>query len=192
MKKPRRKRPGLPPPTARLRVAMNDLDVGFTSRGILVTSLHMLGGEEIARELDLALAMLAKKHGCEVRDLRLDHDPMLRVRGYRPRAGQPVASWYTPHAHDAKFLKWRPQPPQFDGSHHVKTYVRGERGQLSDTALAKRERRRERNPTKWTSLRSLKKPKKSRPKRKGVSRPIRSRGFPPAGSRTGRRSWLRV
>lgn len=179
MKRERRKRPGLPPVQIQITVAVRQLGPGANTAYFCQSPAELL---------DLLLADLASKIGCEVIDLQLDHDPMLRVREYRPRKGKPVASWYAPHAHDPDRLVWRSRRPQDAGSHLVKTYVRGERGQLSDTALAKRERRREKNPDKWTALRSMKKPKPRIKSRFGFptnrsARKIQSRGFPPKGSR---------
>jgi len=117
---------------------------------------------------------------------------MLRTRGYDP-AVKRVADRYAPHAHDPDCLRYRPQPPEFAGSHHVKTNVRGEHGQYSDVVLAKRERRRERRELLETVAgpavdafavvagprRSFTFPvNKSTPKRKWPSRPFPAgRGF---------------
>lgn len=76
---------------------------------------------------------------CEVSDLRLDHDPAL---GARVKRGEGRNTAYTPDANDPDFLRYRPHGPQFDGSHDVKTRIRGDHGQYSDIVLIKRERRR--------------------------------------------------
>lgn len=104
------------------------------------------------------LGELASLLGCEVGDLRLDHDPAL---GLRDRAGDGRATVYRPDANDPEFLAYRPHGAQFAGSHDVKTRIRGDRGQFSDVTLIKRERRRQKkadaaknlkkNPSKWRS-----------------------------------------
>ena len=163
-KRERRKRPGLPPPRVQMLVAWRQLGPPF--------SKFVGWAGPLGQHLTAAKAMLADKIGCAVDDLQLDHDPMLRVRKYKPRPGKPVASWYTPHAHDPDHLKWRSKRPQDPDSHKVKTYVRGDNGQHSDTALANRERARERNPDKWKGLRGPKKTKTRRPTTKFPKRPF--------------------
>lgn len=105
--------------------------------------------------LKLLLPELADKLGCEVSDLRLDHDPAL---GTRPKRGEGKRTVYEPAANDPEHLKYRPHGAQFDDSHDIKTRVRGPHGQFSDIALIKRERRRERKAA------DAKDPKKKRPK----------------------------
>lgn len=151
-KRERRKRPGLPPLAVQIAVVARQLGPNHEKAYACATRQHLL---------NLMLADLAVKIGCAVDDLQLDHDRMLRVREYKPRPGKPVASWYTPHAHDPDHLKWRSKRPQDPDSHKVKTYVRGAAGQFSDTALANRERARERDPDKWTGLRGLKKKRRA-------------------------------
>ena len=63
----------------------------------------------------------------------LDHDPPLRVRAFNPRTGK-----YKPGANDHRYLVYRTEL-----EHRLKTYVRGEHGQYSDTILIARERKRE-------------------------------------------------
>lgn len=178
MTKERRKRPGAPPLPVQIEVARETL------RDIGAYSIALQDDRKPHKQfLDGLLNAVAWHIGCQRADLRLDHDPMLRVRKYRPRRGTPIAAWYSPHAHDRRYLKWRPQPPQFEGSHHVKTYVRGERGQYSDVALAKRQRRREKDPTRWTEVRGLAKPKRRRAPRLGSGQRIPSRPFNSKGKR---------
>lgn len=191
MKRERRKRPGLPPAAVQIVVVERQL----VRHMVGPSHLWRRDGDSDGTYLARLLSLLSGCIGCEVADLQLDHDPMLRVRLYRPLDGKPVADWYVPHAHAVDFLVWRSKRPQDAGSHAIKTTVRGEHGQLSDVALAKRERRREKNPDKWKGLRGPKKPKGRHPanasrtqKRSSQlkripSRPIRSRGFPPPGSR---------
>jgi hypothetical protein len=94
---------------------------------------------------------------CSVDQMRLDHDPPLAARP-RFRRGLGKKTYYQPPANDPDHLFYRPHGPEFEGSHLIKTNVRGDHGQYPDRVLIKRERRRT-------------KPKK----RKGQK--IRSRGF---------------
>lgn len=98
-----------------------------------------------SRRLECALALLlaGDKH-------HLDHNPPLGERQFNPETKK-----YTPDANDPDHLFYLTVP-----EHRVKTYVRGEHGQFSDTALMKRERRRKRAP---------------KPKRKWPSRPFANR-----------------
>lgn len=121
----------------------------------------------LGKLLPSLLQAIAAKIGCEVQELRCDHDPALRPRPYNPRIKN-VAARYTPNANDPAALVWRPQPAEFEGSHHVKTNVRGERGQFSDVALIKRERRRERE----------KKAKKRKPTFRQVTKKIEQYHLP--------------
>jgi hypothetical protein len=88
---------------------------------------------------------LAKLRTCEIKDLRLDHDPPLALR---PQTWNRQGKFdrYVPDANDPEYLLYRPHGAQFEGSHDVKTRIRGEHGQFSDIALIKRQRRRERPP----------------------------------------------
>lgn len=85
------------------------------------------------------LGQFARLAGCSVRDLRLDHDPPLAAR---PRRGRGRKTIYEPDANDHGHLLYRPHGPEFDGSHLIKTNVRGDHGQFPDRVLIKRERRR--------------------------------------------------
>lgn len=87
-------------------------------------------------------ARLAETLNCEVKDLRLDHDPALgaREKVFRKR----VHVDYIPSANDPAHLLYRPHGPQFVGSHLIKTNVRGEHGQHPDRVLIKKNRRLER------------------------------------------------
>src|SRR5262249_3070999 len=131
--------------------------------------------------LKKALTVLAARYCCEPAEMRLDHDPLLRVRAYNPDIRN-VAARYTPHAHDPACLEWRPQGAEYDRSHYVKTFVRGDHGQFSDVALANRERRRERKkearpkakiPKRVSKPRRVKRPWPKRPFRTIERRPIR-------------------
>ena len=108
------------------------------------------------------LAILAETMNCQVSDFNLDHDPPLAAREKKWRNGQIVG--YIPDANDPEHLFYRPHGPQFEGSHLIKTNVRGDRGQYPDRVLIKRQQRREMG-------------KRPTPKRKWPSRPF------PAGKR---------
>jgi hypothetical protein len=94
---------------------------------------------------------LAPLLGCEIADLRLDHDPPLALRPQELRGRK---LYYVPDANDPEHLRYRPHGAQFAGSHDVKTRIRGEHGQFSDIALIKRQRRRERPPKPKRPIRS--------------------------------------
>jgi hypothetical protein len=84
---------------------------------------------------------LAELLNCKIEELRLDHDPPL---GARPKTGEGKRTRYTPDANDCEYLFFRPHGTQHANSHDTKTRIRGDRGQYSDIALIKRERRRQR------------------------------------------------
>jgi hypothetical protein len=69
--------------------------------------------------------------------VHLDHDPPLAARK-KIRDKNGVVIEYSPAANDPDFLVYRAKE-----DHRVKTYVRGEHGQYSDTVLIKRERKRD-------------------------------------------------
>jgi hypothetical protein len=97
------------------------------------------------RLLNNLLDQFAHHEGCEVSDFNLDHDPPLAARP-KHRRGLSEKTFYTPDANDPEHLFYRPHGPQFDGSHLIKTNVRGDHGQHPDRVLIKKERRRERGP----------------------------------------------
>jgi hypothetical protein len=125
----------------------------------------------LSRRLEWLLFNIARAIGCGVSELRLDHDPPL---GARPRRGEGKRTVYTPAANDPKWLSYRPHGVQFEGSHDVKTRIRGDHGQYSDITLIKRQRRRERRELKpgkkASTLVLTKRPKKPWPKRKFETR----------------------
>ncbi len=121
-------------------------------------------GESLTSLLDRQKAALAAAIGCAAPDLRLDHDPALGARP-RHRRGLNPKTFYTPDANDPDHLFYRPHGPEHDGSHLIKTNVRGDHGQHPDRVLIKKQRRLERGP----------KPKRG-PK-------IQSRGFDKSKSR---------
>jgi hypothetical protein len=97
--------------------------------------------------LEVLLGQAAHQMGCPVSELRFDHEPALRVRPYNPKIKN-VACRFIPPANDVASIILRPHSPEYEGSHHVKTVVRGDHGQYSDVVLIKRERRRERGKKK--------------------------------------------
>ena len=97
----------------------------------------------LRQELDAAEAKLAAKFGCQVAELRRDHDPALALRRKIVNAAGDVLR-YVPDANDPNHLFYRPHGAQYDGSHDVKTRIRGEHGQHSDRVLIKKNRRMER------------------------------------------------
>lgn len=134
---------------------------GFADRSLLPRSHHTIIDSVTILEapagekLKTLLEMLATRFGCPVKDLRLDHDPALANREKRARMptgqtfrvvivpkGATVLRYY-PDELDPEHLLYRPHGAEHEGSHDIKTRVRGERGQFSDLALLKRERRRE-------------------------------------------------
>jgi hypothetical protein len=82
--------------------------------------------------------------GCNRHDLRLDHDPPLAARP-RFRRGLGKKTYYQPPANDPDHLVYRPHGPEFEGSHLIKTNVRGDHGQFPDRVLIKRENRKKAN-----------------------------------------------
>jgi hypothetical protein len=119
------------------------------------------------------LGKLAELLGCDVSELRLDHDPPLAAR---PKKGSGKKTVYTPGANDPEHLRYRPHGAQHEGSHDVKTRIRGEHGQYSDLVLIKRERKRRAK----LAATSESRPKVRRPKMKI---PARANPWPPKGSR---------
>ena len=91
----------------------------------------------------------------------LDHDPSLILRPYNPRIKDPAAR-YTPNANDPAALVYRGVH-----EHQIKTNVRGEHGQLSDTSLRMKNRRMDENRGR----------RKRRPKKKIPSRPFPKKGL---------------
>lgn len=96
---------------------------------------------------------IAERLGCNVSELRLDHDPPLALRKY-----DAAKKAYTPDANDPKFLFWMTEL-----DHRTKTIIRGANGQHPDRVLIKKERRR-------TRLTKKRKMKFAWPKRKLQSR----------------------
>lgn len=140
----------------RCRVVLRQLGEFFIDDVIRANRFvpRVVPSRNLGRLLDEQLAALAALLKCEVKDLWLDHDPALENReklvempnGHRRRTvvvpKDAKVLRYFPDANDPEHLFYRPQGTQFAGSHDVKTRIRGDRGQLSDNALAKKERRR--------------------------------------------------
>lgn len=126
------------------------------------------------KRLDATLFHLARIFGCEVSDLRLDHDPPLAARP-KERRGLGKKTYYVPDANDPDHLFYRPHGPEFNGSHLIKTNVRGDHGQHPDRVLIKKQKRLERGP------RPKRQPgfkKTKAPKTKWPSRPFASKRNP--------------
>ena len=105
--------------------------------------------------LDQLLFKMAGLLACEVLELQLDHDPALENRPFSKRTRR-----YSTDANDPEFLVYRTQQ-----AHKIKTLVRGDGAQLSDAAIARKRKRKER--------------KAKRPRTRWASRPLRSAGrFP--------------
>lgn len=118
-----------------------------------VPSGEPLGPRGLGRLLEGLLARLAVLLGCDVSQLRLDHNPALGARQKRlDRAGAIIG--YIPDEHDPAFLIYRTAH-----GHHIKTQIRGDGAQFPDRVLIKRERRRQ-------------KPLRAKPKKKWAARPF--------------------
>jgi hypothetical protein len=165
---PRLFRPTIPA-EVKCRVLLRQLGEMFPDA---VIAEHRRGLGALAEALQGRLADLLR---CTAKDLRLDHDPAL---GLRARSGEGRETVYDPPANDPEFLAYRPHGTEFEGSHDVKTRIRGDNGQFSDITLIKRERRRQKKaeaakkPSKFgrakQKIRSGKTtwPKRSLPKRR--------------------------
>lgn len=131
---------------------------------LIATIMHATHDRMMGRLLDNLLDELARSFGCEVDELRLDHNPPL---GARPKTGEGKRTVYEPDANDPEHLLYRPHGAQHEGSHDVKTRIRGDRGQYSDIVLIKRQRRRERAPRPKAKIPNVKRPWPKRPFAKG-------------------------
>lgn len=118
------------PIEVKCRVAMRQL--GEMWPDTVIAAHHRKHGA-LLKEL---LTRLAALLGCEISDLRLDHEPALGVRGKSfGHHGRFID--YIPPANDPNALIYREKH-----AHHIKTNVAGDHGQFSDTVLMKRERKR--------------------------------------------------
>jgi len=125
------------PIMVRCQVAARQLGAAVFEQGIFREEK-----ESASKFLARQLTALAAKLGCTVKDLHLDHDPPLAARP-RFRRGLGRKTYYQPAANDPAHLFYRPHGPEFEGSHDVKTRIRGDHGQYSDLALIRREKRRQ-------------------------------------------------
>jgi hypothetical protein len=99
----------------------------------------------LSRRLEWLLFQIARAIGCDVKELRLDHDPPLGARP-KHRRGLGKKTYYIPDANDPEHLFYRPHGPEHAGSHLIKTNIRGDHGQHPDRVLIKKARRLERGP----------------------------------------------
>lgn len=159
------------PLEARLRVVLRQLGEMWPNEIIS----RWKAARSFSPALNQMLIELAALLNCEVKDLRLDHDPPL---GTRPKTGDGKKTRYTPDANDEEHLFYRPHGAEFERSHDVKTRIRGDHGQFSDLALIKRERKRVAKRAKQQS------PKIRAKHQRWFSRPLRSGNqWPPKGAR---------
>lgn len=149
-------------------------------------------GDKDGAYLKVLLAKLFGERKCH-----LDHDPALCNRRKATSASGAVT--YTPRANNPKYLIYREGGAVGGGSEHdIKTRVRGENGQLSDLALARKEKRRLRSTMKRVADRKQREQRAvdrtarsvvANLKKRGAwplikaPKKIQSRGFPPKGSR---------
>lgn len=123
---PRLPRPPIPD-SLKCQIAARQLHTsGQGAAAVIVTTMF----PGVGRRLPILLWLL---FGTE--PYRLDHNPALALRKKIVRHGEIVG--YRPHANDPDCLLYRTKD-----AHDIKTYVRGDGAQFSDTALMKRERKR--------------------------------------------------
>lgn len=180
------------PVEVKVRVVLRQLGEMWPDEVIM---LHRQARSPLAHLLQVRLGVLAGLLQCDVKDLRLDHDPALATRKklYETPNGGRRWSWqiekegrvirYEPDANDPEHLRYRPHGAQFVGSHHVKTNVRGDGAQHPDRVLIKKLRRKKARRIKRdvtfraknkVSARFRSPADKSKPKRKWPTRPLRS------------------
>ena len=129
----------------RCRVALAQLGEMWADRVIADHKARRALGALLREKLEKIAELL----GCDVANLQRDHDPALvnrkklvelpdgrRRRVIIPPRGARVIRYY-PDENDWRFMVYRPK-----ARHVVKTRVRGDHGQLSDLALARKEKRR--------------------------------------------------
>lgn len=132
----------------RCRVVLRQLGEMFPDSVIEANRRHL------GHLLRCTHARLADLLGCDLRLLRLDHDPALALREKIFKNGVHVG--YKPDACDPEYLIYRTAH-----GHHIKTNVRGDGAQFPDRVLIKRERKRQRK-----KVGKVTKPTKRWPKRK--------------------------
>lgn len=128
------------PLAVQLNAALRQLSPGINPEAVAIHVAAMKRARRLGVRLAQVKESIARGFGCEVSDLRLDHTLALENRTKVFVSNVHVD--YDPPANDPGWLGYRPHGAEFDGSHDVKTRIRGDRGQLSDNALAKKERRR--------------------------------------------------
>jgi hypothetical protein len=128
-------RPYIPLKT-RCRVAARQL-AGVIGLAVVYTDA------KAAKQLKELLHVLAETLKCKSADLQLDHNPALENRAFNS-----VTKKYLPEANDPDYLIYRERH-----AHKIKTLVRGDGAQLSDAAIARKRKRKERKhlrrKTKW-------------------------------------------
>lgn len=143
------------PVEVRCRVALRQLGEMWPDRVIEEYRLDRTVAPTHRKSHGKLLADLLHKMGdllgCDVVDLRLDHDPPLAARPqFRRGLGKKV--YYQPDANDPEHLRYRPHGPEFEGSHLIKTNIRGDHGQHPDRVLIKRARKRQKRAKKFRKL----------------------------------------
>jgi hypothetical protein len=118
------------PIKVQLRVAEDQL----LARGMPPPQFDPLTQRKLPAKQRLYLAL---RDLFDERKAQLDHDPALCNRRKIMRHGSFIR--YDPDANDPAYLIWRPAD-----EHNIKTRVRGEHGQLSDLAIARKRKRSER------------------------------------------------
>lgn len=146
-------------PTIPLSVRCEVAERQLRARGLELDE-KLFFPKNLTERLQWLRESLALVLGCDVKELRLDHDPPLGARPRR-RCGLGRKTYYTPDANDPDYLFYRPHGPEHEGSHLVKTNVRGDHGQHPDRVLIKKERRRERSRNGETRRKTSKFPKRA-------------------------------
>lgn len=122
-----------------LRVLLRQLGEMFIENVVEMAKEQQSLGTIVAEKK----AQLASLLGCEVKDLRRDHNPALGARA-KVYDGDGKHVEYEPAANDPEYLFFIPHDPKFENSHLIKTNVRGLKGQHPDRVLIKKNRRLER------------------------------------------------
>lgn len=120
---------------AQCRTAMHQMRYEITRVDHMMTVRGHRSRGGLSALLPELLESLARSIGCEVSDLRLDHNPALSLREY-----DSVTHKFTPDANDYYFLTYRSA-----ADHHIKTNVAGDGAQRSDTAERMHRRRLDEN-----------------------------------------------
>lgn len=133
-------RPSIPV-EIKCRVALRQLGEAWPDDVILANRFvpRVVPSRSLGKLLDRLLGQLATLLNCPREQLHLDHDPALENRMKVFRDGAHID--YVPAANDPEWLFYRPYGAEFAGSHKVKTFIRGDHGQYSDAALARKNKR---------------------------------------------------